>query len=324
MLISHFSWECRVQESHLSRENPWIQMRQSKRLENRLLTAHWETFHLFPPPCLIPLINFLFSWRSPSDSDVQQYIMVTHSHPLSHDLNIIPHLHLRCVSASCVFLMEWVSEYGVYPQRYTWKYLLDLSRGRMLATERAGTGICSCSKCTACLCSELQFDGLKVQCRRCGCNTATTPTIPPFQGASEESTAAARKRESFFFRVSASTNIFPVSCTVASERNEPNYQNKTVNAQQRHKIQTWHTRMARMRTPNGSRYMLALQLTFLHGVVKPNAAVHSHCSCALTRVYTHSEPNRHRFYTHLCANIQTRLTWTCLVGREEDYLCSDG
>lgn len=143
MLISPFSRECCVQESHLSRENPWIQMRQSKCLENRLLTAHWETFHLFPPPCLTSLITFLipFSWRSPSDSDTQQYIMVTHSHPLPHDLNIIPHPQLRSVSASCVFLMEWVSEYGgVYPQRYMWKYLLDLSRGRMLAAERAGTG----------------------------------------------------------------------------------------------------------------------------------------------------------------------------------------
>lgn len=170
MLISPFSWECRVQESHLSSENPWIQMRQSKRLENRLLTAHWESFHLFPPPCLTPLITFLFSWRFPSDSDTQQYIMVTHSHPLPHDLNIIPHPQFSSVSASCVFLMEWVSDYGgVYPQRYMWKYLLDLSRGRMLAAERAGTGICSRSNCTARLCSGLKLDGLKVRCGRFGC-----------------------------------------------------------------------------------------------------------------------------------------------------------
>lgn len=127
MLISPFSRECRIQESHLSRGNPWIQMH----LEKRLQTAYRETFHLFPPPWLTPLITFLFSWRSPSDSDMQEYIKVTHSQPLQHDLDIIPHPELRSVSASCAFLMEWVSEYvGVYPQRYMLKYLLDLSRGK--------------------------------------------------------------------------------------------------------------------------------------------------------------------------------------------------
>lgn len=107
MLISPFSRECRVQESHLSRGNPWIQMH----LEKRLQTAHWETFHLFPPLWLTPLITFLFSWRSPSDSDMWEYIMVTHSQPLQHDLDIIPPpLVEKCLSFLCVFdgMGEWI------------------------------------------------------------------------------------------------------------------------------------------------------------------------------------------------------------------------
>lgn len=107
MLISAFSRECRVQESHLSRGNPWIHMR----LEKRLQTAHRETFHLFPPPWLTRLITFLFSWRSPSDSDMQEYITVTHSQPLQHDLDIIPPpLVEKCLSFLCVFdgMGEWI------------------------------------------------------------------------------------------------------------------------------------------------------------------------------------------------------------------------
>lgn len=194
-------------------------MRQLKRLENRLLTSHWETFHSFPPSCLTPLITFLFSWRSPSDSDTQQYVMLTHSHPLPHDLSIIPHTQLKSVSDSCVFLMEWVSESGgVYPQRYMWNYLLDLSRRRMLAAERAGTVICSRSKSTACLCSGLQLDGLKVRCRRFGSNTATPPHPPISEGVRTVHSGCQETVWFFFFRVSASTDIFPVSCPVVHGR----------------------------------------------------------------------------------------------------------
>lgn len=52
-----------------------------------------------------------------------------------------------------------------------------------------------------------------------------------------------------------------------------------------------------MHTPLRSSHTLALQLTFLHGVMKPAAAAHPRSACVLTRGYT--QANMHRFYTHL-------------------------